>query len=110
MPVRYRPVNLAAAMAAFAQDRYCGRLGTGIAIPLVLPLLVGQRLLAGNAPSITILFNWAFGAIVLLVLLQLMLDLVTVVAMLAQRRWLRIPVSVQYVHLFERCAATFAHA
>ena len=60
--------------------------------------------------SVIILFNWAFGAIVLLALLQLMLDLVTVVAMLAQRRWLRIPVSVQYVHLFERCAATFAHA
>ena len=49
MPVRHCPVHLAAAMAAFAQDRYCGRLGTGIAIPPVLPLLVGQRLFAGNA-------------------------------------------------------------
>ena len=46
--------------------------------------------------SVIILFNWAFGAIVLLALLQLMLDLVTVVAMLARRRRLGIPVGVRY--------------
>ena len=46
--------------------------------------------------SVIILFNWAFGAIVLLALLQLMLDLVLVVAMLARRRRLSIPVGVRY--------------
>ena len=46
--------------------------------------------------SVIILFNWAFGAIVLLALLQLMLDLATLVAVLVRRRRLAIPAGVRY--------------
>ena len=46
--------------------------------------------------SVIILFNWAFGAIVLLALLQLMLDLATLAAVLVRRRQLAIPTGVRY--------------
>lgn len=46
--------------------------------------------------SLVIAFNWAFGAILLLALLQLMLDLAAVVAMLVQRQRLGIPPGVRY--------------
>ena len=46
--------------------------------------------------GLVIAFNWAFGAILLLALLQLMLDLATVVAMLVQRHRLSIPPGLRY--------------
>lgn len=41
-------------------------------------------------------FNWAFGAIVLLAVLQLVVDLGTVLTMLVRRQWLTIPPLVRY--------------
>ena len=46
--------------------------------------------------SVIIMFNWVFGAIVLLALLQLILDLATLAAVLVRRRRLSIPVGVRY--------------
>jgi predicted MPP superfamily phosphohydrolase len=46
--------------------------------------------------SVVILFNWAFGFIVLLAVVQIVLDLGTLAAMLARQRTLGIPDSVRY--------------
>ena len=46
--------------------------------------------------GVIIIFNWVFGAIVLLALLQLMLDLATLAAVLVRRRRLSIPVGARY--------------
>jgi predicted MPP superfamily phosphohydrolase len=47
--------------------------------------------------SVVIAFNWAFGTLLLLALLQLVLDLATGTAMLVRRRRLAIPFKVRYV-------------
>jgi uncharacterized protein len=46
--------------------------------------------------AIVILFNWAFGAIVLLAALQILLDLGTLVAMLVHRRGVTLPDGIRY--------------
>ncbi|WP_233198648.1 MULTISPECIES: metallophosphoesterase [Luteimonas] len=46
--------------------------------------------------ALVIAFNWAFGAILLLALLQLLVDVGTLLAMLARRRRLRIPRAVRH--------------
>nr|WP_236249285.1 metallophosphoesterase [Pseudomonas cichorii] len=46
--------------------------------------------------SVVILFNWAFGAILLLAVLQIIVDLVTLLAMVIQQRWLTIPTGLRY--------------
>jgi predicted MPP superfamily phosphohydrolase len=46
--------------------------------------------------SVVILFNWAFGFIVLLAVVQIVLDLGTLAAMLARQRALGMPDSVRY--------------
>ncbi|WP_455566984.1 metallophosphoesterase [Pseudomonas capsici] len=46
--------------------------------------------------SVVILFNWAFGAILLLAVLQIIVDLVTLLAMIIQQRWLTIPTGLRY--------------
>ncbi|WP_260599304.1 metallophosphoesterase [Sphingomonas endolithica] len=46
--------------------------------------------------SVVILFNWAFGFIVLLAVVQIVLDLGTLAAMLARQRALSLPDSVRY--------------
>ncbi|RMQ40607.1 Metallophosphoesterase [Pseudomonas cichorii] len=46
--------------------------------------------------SVVILFNWAFGAILLIAVLQIIVDLVTLLAMIIQQRWLTIPTGLRY--------------
>ena len=46
--------------------------------------------------AVVILFNWAFGAIVLLALLQFLLDLGSLAAVLVQRRGVTLPDNVRY--------------
>jgi predicted MPP superfamily phosphohydrolase len=46
--------------------------------------------------AIVILFNWAFGAILLLAVLQIVLDLGTLLAAVARREMLSVPDSVRY--------------
>jgi predicted MPP superfamily phosphohydrolase len=47
--------------------------------------------------AVVILFNWAFGAILLIAVLQIVLDLGTLLTMLVRQRWLTIPASLRYV-------------
>ena len=46
--------------------------------------------------AVVILFNWAFGTIVLLAMLQILLDLGALVAMLVQRRGVPLPDGMRY--------------
>ena len=46
--------------------------------------------------AVVILFNWAFGAILLIAVLQIVLDLGTLLTMLVRQRWLTIPASLRY--------------
>ncbi|OUM08470.1 metallophosphoesterase [Pseudomonas syringae] len=46
--------------------------------------------------GIVMLFNWAFGAILLLAVLQIIVDLGTVLTMLIRRRWLTVPAKLRY--------------
>ena len=43
-----------------------------------------------------VFFNWAFGAILLIAVLQIVVDLGTVQTMLVRQKWLTIPASVRY--------------
>lgn len=43
-----------------------------------------------------ILFNWAFGAILLIAVLQIIIDLGTLLTMLVRQQWLTIPVALRY--------------
>jgi len=47
--------------------------------------------------AVVILFNWAFGAILLIAVLQIVLDLGTLLTMLVRQRWLAIPASLRYL-------------
>jgi predicted MPP superfamily phosphohydrolase len=47
--------------------------------------------------SVVILFNWAFGAILLLAVLQLLLDLATLAAMVVRRGAVSVPDTARYV-------------
>ncbi|NBB09296.1 metallophosphoesterase [Pseudomonas sp. SLFW] len=46
--------------------------------------------------GVIILFNWAFGAILLIAVLQLVVDLGALLTLLVRRRWLEIPVTLRY--------------
>jgi hypothetical protein len=46
--------------------------------------------------AVVMLFNWAFGAILLLAVLQILVDLGTLLTMLIRRQWLTIPASLRY--------------
>lgn len=46
--------------------------------------------------AVVVFFNWAFGAILLIAVLQLVVDLGTVLTMLVRRRWLEIPANLRY--------------
>lgn len=46
--------------------------------------------------AVLIFFNWAFGAILLLAVLQLVVDIGTLLTMLVRRQWLTIPASLRY--------------
>ncbi|MFK3800118.1 metallophosphoesterase [Pseudomonas sp. NPDC088444] len=46
--------------------------------------------------AVVVLFNWAFGAILLLAVLQIVLDLGTLLTMLIRQRWLTIPAAARY--------------
>lgn len=46
--------------------------------------------------AVVVFFNWAFGAILLIAVLQLVVDLGTLLTMLVRRRWLTIPASARY--------------
>jgi predicted MPP superfamily phosphohydrolase len=46
--------------------------------------------------AVVILFNWAFGAILLIAVLQIVLDLATLLTMLVRQRWLTIPATLRY--------------
>ncbi|WP_296185954.1 metallophosphoesterase [Pseudomonas sp. UBA1879] len=43
-----------------------------------------------------VFFNWAFGAILLIAVLQIVVDLGTVLTMLVRQKWLTIPASLRY--------------
>jgi len=45
---------------------------------------------------IVMLFNWGFGAILLIAVLQIIVDLGTLLAMLVRRQWLTIPAGLRY--------------
>jgi len=45
---------------------------------------------------VVMLFNWGFGAILLIAVLQIIVDLGTLLAMLVRRRWLTIPAGLRY--------------
>jgi predicted MPP superfamily phosphohydrolase len=45
---------------------------------------------------VVMLFNWAFGAILLIAVLQIIVDLGTLLTMLIRRQWLTIPPSLRY--------------
>ncbi|MGN2430416.1 metallophosphoesterase [Pseudomonas syringae] len=46
--------------------------------------------------DIVMVFNWAFGAILLLAVLQIIVDLGTLLTMLVRRRWLTVPAKLRY--------------
>ena len=46
--------------------------------------------------AIVMLFNWAFGAILLIAVLQIVVDLSTLLTMLVRWRWLTIPANLRY--------------
>lgn len=46
--------------------------------------------------AVVIFFNWAFGAILLIAVLQIVVDLGTLLAMLVRRQWLTIPPTLRY--------------
>ncbi|MEG5262938.1 metallophosphoesterase [Pseudomonas sp. JDS28PS106] len=46
--------------------------------------------------AVVILFNWAFGAILLIAVLQIVVDLGTLLTMLVRRQWLTVPFSLRY--------------
>ena len=78
------------------------RLGLAVLLLLAAQFHLWSRLSSGSvfAPEfprvLVILFNWAFGAIVLLCVLQLLLDLGTLVAMLIQRGRASVPDGARY--------------
>jgi len=45
---------------------------------------------------VVMLFNWAFGAILLMAVLQVVLDVGTLLAMLVRRKWLTVPATARY--------------
>jgi len=45
---------------------------------------------------VVMLFNWGFGAILLIAVLQIIVDLGTLLAMLVRRQWLTIPAGLRY--------------
>lgn len=46
--------------------------------------------------ALVVFFNWAFGAILLIAVLQLVVDLGTLLTMLVRRRWLTQPATLRY--------------
>ena len=46
--------------------------------------------------ALVVLFNWGFGAILLIAVLQVVIDLGTLLAMLVRQRWLTIPAALRY--------------
>jgi predicted MPP superfamily phosphohydrolase len=46
--------------------------------------------------GVVMLFNWAFGAILLMAVLQIIVDLAALLTMLIRRRWLTIPTGLRY--------------
>lgn len=48
------------------------------------------------ARLVVILFNWAFGAILLIAVLQIIIDLGTLLTMLVRQQWLTIPAALRY--------------
>jgi len=46
--------------------------------------------------GVVMLFNWAFGAILLMAVLQIIVDLGALLTMLIRRRWLTIPTNLRY--------------
>lgn len=47
--------------------------------------------------AVVIFFNWAFGAILLIAVLQIVVDLGTLLTMLVRQQWLTIPAALRYV-------------
>jgi predicted MPP superfamily phosphohydrolase len=78
------------------------RFGLAVLLLLAAQFHLWSRMSSGSvfAPefprSVVILFNWAFGVIVLLCVLQLLLDLGTLVAMLMQRGRVNVPDGARY--------------
>jgi hypothetical protein len=78
------------------------RIGLALTLLLASQFHLWSRLSSGSvfAPEfprvVVILFNWAFGTIVLLCVLQLLLDLGTLVAMLIQRGRVSVPDAARY--------------
>jgi hypothetical protein len=79
------------------------RIAAGLALALASQYHLYCRFSSGSVfspempRSVIILFNGAYGAILLLALLQLMLDLATLAAVLVRRRRVSIPVRIRYV-------------
>ena len=78
------------------------RIATAVALALASQYHLYSRFSSGSVFSpemprgVIIMFNWVFGAIVLLALLHLMLDLATLAAVLVRRRRLSIPSCLRY--------------
>jgi hypothetical protein len=68
------PLHLAAAAAAHDQDRGGDTRVGRVAVSPLERALVGLSILSGVPRPVVVVFNWAFGAIVLLALMQLVLD------------------------------------
>ena len=76
--------GLAALLLAASQYHYWSKLSSGSVFAPEFPR------------AIVILFNWAFGAILLLAVLQIALDLGTLLAAVARREFTSVPDSVRY--------------
>jgi uncharacterized protein len=67
-----------------------------VAVSLLEPAFVGVGLLARISAPLVILFNWAFGAIILLAPMQLLLDAGTLIAMLIHGGGVSVPDGIRY--------------
>ncbi|WP_407309537.1 metallophosphoesterase [Pseudomonas sp. nanlin1] len=78
------------------------RLAVGLLLVCASQYHLYARLSSGSVFSpefpraVVMLFNWGFGAILLIAVFQVIVDLGTLLAMLVRRRWLAIPARLRY--------------
>lgn len=78
------------------------RLAAGLAVLLASQYHLYAKFSSGSVFSpefpraLVLFFNWAFGAILLIAVLQIVVDLGTLLTMLIRRQWLTIPATLRY--------------
>ena len=78
------------------------RIAVGLLVLLASQYHLYSRLSSGSVFSpefpraVVMLFNWAFGAILLVAVLQILIDLGMLLTMLVRQRWLTVPAGLRY--------------